>query len=360
LTGNITSDADGIVVERENIVIDGAGYMVEGTVNGNGIDLVSKSKVTIKNTQIKAFWNGIRLGNSSTNIIYGNNITTSNTAVGVYHSSNNNTISRNSLTSSNYYGIGLLDSSDNRISGNNITDNSVGISLLVLIDINKPTNNHILHNNFVNNTQSAHVPEGSSTNIWDDGYPSGGNYWSDYHGNDADHDGIGDDPYVIDANDVDHYPLMGHFESFNVSTWNHPDDGFEEVDVISNFTISDLGLFEWLTTPNQYLQAGQLFLRLVPVQGQNITTGFSRITLPNNILNTSYYIVLIDMTPVNVNKLAISNDTHTTLYFTFNTSAKEGIITVPELPIFLILLPSMTATLFAVIIYRRMKENGII
>jgi hypothetical protein len=146
---------------------------------------------------------------------------------------------------------------------------------------------------------------------------------------------------------------MGHFESFNVSTWSHPNDGFEEVDVISNFTISSLGLYEWLTTPNQYLQAGQLFLRLIPAQGQSMTAGFCRITLPNNILNASYYTVLIDMTPIIVNKLAISNDTHTTLYFTFNTSAIEGIIIVPEFPSFLVLPLFCIATLLTVIIYKK-------
>jgi hypothetical protein len=31
LTGNITSDADGIVIERNNVIIDGAGYTVQGT-----------------------------------------------------------------------------------------------------------------------------------------------------------------------------------------------------------------------------------------------------------------------------------------------------------------------------------------
>jgi hypothetical protein len=55
------------------------------------------------------------------------------------------------------------------------------------------------------------------TNVWDNGYPSGGNYWSDYNGtdlllgsgqNETGSDGIGDTPYVIDANNRDNYPLM--------------------------------------------------------------------------------------------------------------------------------------------------------
>ncbi|MCJ7423045.1 hypothetical protein MUP01_02090, partial [Candidatus Bathyarchaeota archaeon] len=54
-------------------------------------------------------------------------------------------------------------------------------------------------------------------NVWDDGYPSGGNYWSDYAGldlyrgayqNESGSDGIGDVPYNIDASNNDHYPLM--------------------------------------------------------------------------------------------------------------------------------------------------------
>ena len=58
--------------------------------------------------------------------------------------------------------------------------------------------------------------EGSANN-WDYGYPSGGNYWSDYNGtdvysgpyqNETGSDGKGDTPYSIDEYNVDDYPLM--------------------------------------------------------------------------------------------------------------------------------------------------------
>jgi len=56
-----------------------------------------------------------------------------------------------------------------------------------------------------------------SNNTWDNGYPSGGNYWSNYtdadlysgpYQNETGSDGIGDTPYVIDAENQDNYPLM--------------------------------------------------------------------------------------------------------------------------------------------------------
>jgi hypothetical protein len=60
LTGNITTDADGIVVERDNIVVDGAGYTVEGigADSSHGIFLGEKSNVTIQNIMFQKLKHG--------------------------------------------------------------------------------------------------------------------------------------------------------------------------------------------------------------------------------------------------------------------------------------------------------------
>jgi hypothetical protein len=56
--------------------------------------------------------------------------------------------------------------------------------------------------------------EGWGNNTWDNGYPSGGNYWSDYqtkypNATEIDSSGIWNTPYVIDGpNNIDRYPLM--------------------------------------------------------------------------------------------------------------------------------------------------------
>jgi hypothetical protein len=68
-------------------------------------------------------------------------------------------------------------------------------------------------------------------------YPSGGNYWSDYKETDANHDGIGDTPYVIDANNTDNYPLMGTFYG-SAMMWQ---EKTYAVNVISNSTVSSIG-----------------------------------------------------------------------------------------------------------------------
>ena len=122
-----------------------------------------------------------------------------------------NTISGN-VIKNNSYGIYFDDSYNNTIFGNNILNNDVGIYFDGPVPFRLCSNNTIHHNNFINNTKHIEdihwsVPfSGLAINIWDNGRE--GNYWSDYNGTDANGDGIGDTPYVIDENNRDHYPLM--------------------------------------------------------------------------------------------------------------------------------------------------------
>jgi parallel beta-helix repeat protein len=226
--GTIT---DSIMIERNNIVVDGAGYAVEGNGSGNGFSLHSMSNVTIKNAIIKGFTYGIYLESTSYSVISGNNITTSNyDGIGL-HDSSSNVICGNRIMSNNWFGIGLYYSSDNSIFCNRLENNFDGIRLHYSsynsisrnyvvnnsngIGLYDSSNNSMFHSNFVGNTLQAF--SWSSFNVWDNNYPSGGNYWEDYNGldlmsgtyqNETGSDGVGDTPYPIDESNTDRYPLM--------------------------------------------------------------------------------------------------------------------------------------------------------
>lgn len=130
----------------------------------------------------------------------------------------NNTISENEMTTDDRAlgetgGFAIYRSSLNTLCQNCITSKTIGIFIY------GSSNNKILGNSLLNNDGPVVVSSvENSVDTWDDGYPSGGNYWSDYNGtdrygglyqNETGRDGVGDTPYVINANNIDHYPLMG-------------------------------------------------------------------------------------------------------------------------------------------------------
>lgn len=293
ITYTFTGDiSDMIVIERDNIVVDGAGFTVQGTGTGEGIDLSYRSNVTVKNAKVTYFANGFVMWSSSNctlvdntasnhitgidmesgshNVLSNNNVLNNSrySAMGIfmYDSSNNvlsgNNVSNNAIEGINLYdseynilynnnvsnnedGIDLDGSSNNILSENNITNNrgvlGGGISIWFSSDDNTISGNNIennwefgirlgysynntfYHNNLIGNTKQVSSEQGSQ-NIWDDGYPSGGNYWSDctstdlYSGpyqNETGSDGICDTPYVIDLDNVDHYPIMKYTLTIN-------------------------------------------------------------------------------------------------------------------------------------------------
>jgi parallel beta-helix repeat protein len=136
------------------------------------------------------------------------NLNLSRTCIGVQLLTTNNTIiSGNTITANRRYGVWFGSSSNNSISENNITNNGCGIAL------SSSFNNIIYHNNFIDNIQQFSVNPSGYSNVWDDGYPSGGNYWSDYterypDASEFDASGIWNKPYVLDGSNQDSYPLI--------------------------------------------------------------------------------------------------------------------------------------------------------
>ncbi len=226
--------------DRETTIIDAGGAATT-------IEIVCSS-VIFKGFCVRNALSGIEIRGTVENIIQ-NNIVTNN-RIGIWiltacrASYGENHIIADNIVANNMYGLRLSGCENNKIFGNKIENNTeIGIDLEI-----HPTqipegrgshnnsffynnilgnqigvriigkNNKLHHNNFINNTKQvqALVIE-SYNNLWDNGYPSGGNYWSDYTGvdlysgpyhNETGSDSIGDSPYVIDANNVDRYPLM--------------------------------------------------------------------------------------------------------------------------------------------------------
>lgn len=410
---NVTYTFDGninnsIVVERSNIIIDGNGYTLQGSGLGKAFDLSGVNNVTIKSIDISArnsgrdahpnygiylysssfntisgnnitdnYYAGIYLNESSNNNIIGNNITnnyhgiylqysSNNTIVGnvianneygtvLYYSSNNSMLG-NEIKNNNGGGVGLRDSSNNTITSNNIANNQNGILL------SSSSNNKFHHNNFMDNTQQVDFYDSGYSNVWDDGYPSGGNYWNDYtsadvkSGSNQDQsgsDGIGDMAYSVDMSDadgfilmaidissVDRFPLMAPINIFGAGTW---DDVLCKVQVVSNSTISNFQLNETEKVIS------------FNVTGE-IGAGFCRVTIPNVIIQNMWqgnYTVLVD----GEKQLDIRNWTdpmNTYIYFTYLHSEHEVVIT-PEFPVAIILPLFAIISLCATVLKKKTK-----
>jgi len=173
--------------------------------------IVNSTNVTVKCLTLTNNGAGLLIAYTTNATIANNTITSNNYGVDLISSSDNN-ICRNNITN-NYFGVRLFQFSSNNIFfGNKITRNSYGVTLYYSSSSNK-----FQHNNFIMNSEQICFFPSSYSNFWDDGYPSGGNYWDDYNGTDlcggpgqniTGSDGIGDTPYIIDSNNTDSYPLM--------------------------------------------------------------------------------------------------------------------------------------------------------
>ncbi len=185
--------------------------------------------LTVQNTTIGSGSFGVQLAIVQNAEVSGCIIKDSGTGIRLLRS-NSCRIERNTIIQNTEHGIpgmgyGIrleMDNDNNLIRDNLVSGNSIGIQAE-----ENSGRNVIYHNNFVGNPQQTAGP-GVGSSKWDNGYPSGGNYWSDYSGGDSFNglnqnltgsDGIGDRPYPNPAAALDNYPFMGEIRMFWAGKW---------------------------------------------------------------------------------------------------------------------------------------------
>jgi parallel beta-helix repeat protein len=204
-------------------VKNATGTFKAGIYLGNGVE-----HCNITDNNVSSNGRGIFLSYSNNNTL--NNNTALSNFDGIFlNASSNNTLEGNIVKVNNNNGIALNSSNYNIVLDNNLTNNTNGFYL------NSSFNNSIYHNNIKNSTSLQAYDDG--TNTWDNGYPSGGNHWSDwtspdlYSGPNQDisgSDGIVDNPYLIPGgSNQDNYP------SVNQSGWLIPVNIAPTIDAIT-------------------------------------------------------------------------------------------------------------------------------
>ena len=278
-----------------------------------GISLSESSSCDIEsNTLISA---GVYLDDTDLTLIKANFIMNASTGVYLKYASSNNTIIYNTI-SANHNAI--------RFEGH--------------LFEGYPYYNKIYKNNFTNATD---VYGTGSYTEWDMGWPEGGNYWSDhpkednYSGpnqNEPGSDGICDTP-----SDIDRYPLTAPINLFGVPF------GFitEEIEIISNSTITDFQLNQTEKTINFYVTG---------VTG----TGFCRVAIPNSIVEGLWegnYSVKIDNTqPLYMRNWTVNSQTY--IYFTYQHSTHQVTI-IPEVSTSIMLTILLIFTIFSTILVKK-------
>ncbi len=308
-------------------------FIARNTITASqiGIYLDYLSGSIVSENQIEGCDNGIFMGACDGTVITGNNIANNvnGTVLGLgssqygSYASGGNTIEGNNLACNTQYGIVLCGASQNTISNNNITNNMNGICLedttsaygynnyfpcdqniiasnnlqinnFALELGNGTSNNTVFHNNFISNTKQA-TAFSNVTNNLDNGNVDGGNYWSDYVGVDHNGDGFGDTPYVVNANNTDHYPLLkpypnvlfkDGFETGNFNRWSGTSKTAGEIASVTNiryylgkysakFTSNGGGGYEYsycyenVTSSPELYARGYVYVSQSGIAGQN-------------------------------------------------------------------------------------------
>ncbi|MGQ4876294.1 MAG: NosD domain-containing protein [Promethearchaeia archaeon] len=229
---------------------------------------------------------GIILYQSKNATVYNNTINNNAYGIGLFGGNKKNQLSQNIIRSNSKCGINITLSANNSINGNNINSSTAncGISLfkssrnnftqniingqkIGILIFNNSNNNTFYKNNIVNNSNygvwiktdtlscgdnlfynnSFSNPGSSAINARDD-YSNNwnntiiGNKWHNYTGFDEDDDGIGDKPYIIDADSKDFLPIYN--------------DGFNSSEIYINALAKGVNAHNWSWAEKRFWCSG--------------------------------------------------------------------------------------------------------
>jgi len=221
VNNTIMNNRAGSDLWRAGIRLEGGGYsqIHSNLVSGNyyGVLLYSSSPyVSVYGNNISNNEFGLRVASGGSGYLnMTRNVVAGNVGYGIgltgFTSSSNYALLANNTIINNGQGVSIGQYSNyNTVSQNYITQNDCGLYL------EYSTGNSIYGNSLVSNDQQVSIESGSVSR-WNSSYPLGGNYWNDYSGMDqfsgpyqnvTGSDGMGDTPYIIDANNTDYFPLM--------------------------------------------------------------------------------------------------------------------------------------------------------
>jgi len=182
--------------------------MIDIMGGGNSGNNISNNTVESNSSMGIDFWRG------SSGVVEGN--TLKNNHYGIALNASHNLDVYDNIISGNDYGITIMiGSSYNQVFGNLIKENVLGVDIGCSEHYNK-----VYSNSFIGNDTQAKDYDCDGLNMWDNGYPAGGNYWSDYSGpdemNGPNQDLSGSDGIIdtrpgrtlLDCVAVDRYPLV--------------------------------------------------------------------------------------------------------------------------------------------------------
>jgi parallel beta-helix repeat protein len=280
--------------------------IMDGNSSRNVIHILSPNvaiiNFTVQNSGNNLDDSGILLFGAVNTTIRNNIIKNNNIGVHLRHGSNNTLIIDNLILNNTASGIRLADNNNfNYIIGNTLMNNTIGV------EVHASSLNTFYHNNFIHNKVYQVQILGGVSNRWDDGVE--GNYWSDYGGSDVNGDGIGDTEL---PSWVDYYPLI---EPWSLTRVFHVEleEEIYHITVQSNSTVASFDFSHSLR---------QISFRITGPSGM---TFYCNVSVPKPLLNATpseNWLVQLNNTDISA-KSTITENTHTSIYFTYSLSTYE-------------------------------------